>query len=130
MSCIIMIKLRALVTAAIALLFAPPTPAPAQDYGGHILRFGNTSSWYYDGRNDDRDFSTNGFFPGDFAAHPANAVIGAAGLFGGSPWRSATPYPSQVILGSPRDRIDCSDRDRPYYWGSARCSEWTARHRR
>jgi len=25
-------------------------------------------AWYYDGRDDNRDFPTNGFFPGDFAA--------------------------------------------------------------
>ena len=42
-------------------------------------------AWYYDGRDDDRDFPTNGFFPGDFAADPAHAAIGAAGLFGSTP---------------------------------------------
>src|SRR3984957_8817351 len=42
-------------------------------------------AWYYDGRDDDRDFPTNGFFPGDFAADPAHAAIGAAGLFGFTP---------------------------------------------
>jgi hypothetical protein len=42
-------------------------------------------AWYYDGRDDDRDFSNNGFFPGDFAADPAHAAIGAAGLFGSTP---------------------------------------------
>ena len=42
-------------------------------------------AWYYDGRDDHRDFPTNGFFPGDFAADPAHAGIGAAGLFGFTP---------------------------------------------
>jgi len=42
-------------------------------------------AWYYDGRDDHRDFPTNGFFPGDFAADPAHAAIGAAGLFGSTP---------------------------------------------
>ncbi len=42
-------------------------------------------AWYYDGRDDNRDFPTNGFFPGDFAADPAHAAIGAAGLFGSTP---------------------------------------------
>jgi hypothetical protein len=42
-------------------------------------------AWYYDGRDDNRDFPTNGFFPGDFAADPAHAAIGAAGLFGSAP---------------------------------------------
>ena len=37
------------------------------------------NAWYYDGRDDQRDFPTNGFFPGDFAADPAHAAIGAAG---------------------------------------------------
>ena len=41
--------------------------------------------WYYDGRDDHRDFPTNGFFPGDFAADPAHAAIGTAGLFGSTP---------------------------------------------
>src|SRR5580700_4237402 len=43
------------------------------------------NAWYYDGRDDQRDFPTNGFFPGDFAADPAHAAIGAAGLFGFTP---------------------------------------------
>jgi BA14K-like protein len=42
-------------------------------------------AWYYDGRDDHRDFPTNGFFPGDFAADPSHAAIGAAGLFGSTP---------------------------------------------
>lgn len=42
-------------------------------------------AWYYDGRDDHRDFPTNGFFPGDFAADPALSAIGAAGLFGSTP---------------------------------------------
>jgi hypothetical protein len=42
-------------------------------------------AWYYDGRDDHRDFPTIGFFPGDFAADPAHAAIGAAGLFGFTP---------------------------------------------
>jgi hypothetical protein len=43
------------------------------------------NAWYYDGRDDHRDFPNNGFFPGDFAADPAHAAIGAAGLFGSTP---------------------------------------------
>jgi hypothetical protein len=42
-------------------------------------------AWYYDGRDDHRDFPTNGFFPGDFAADPAHALIGAAGFLGSTP---------------------------------------------
>jgi len=58
-------------------------------------------AWYYDGRDDNRDFPNNGFFPGDFAADPAHAAIGAAGLFGSTPDRGgyyragcARPYRS------------------------------------
>ena len=87
-------------------------PAWAGDY--RVLRYGNTSGWYYDGRDDDRDFPTNGFFPGNFAADPSSAWLGVAGLFGGNSWRSAVPYPSQVVIGSPRDQSDCARRFRSY----------------
>src|ERR1700675_4328596 len=96
-----MTKLSVLVPTAAVLAFAA-TAALAQDYGGRPLRFGNTSGWYFDGRDDNRDFPTNGVFPGNFAAYPAYAAIGAAGIFGNSPWRSATPYPSQVVIESTR----------------------------
>ena len=43
------------------------------------------SAWYYDGRDDGRDFQANGFFPGDFVANPAGAWLGAAGIFGSTP---------------------------------------------
>ena len=97
-----------------ALLLASLAAAPtlAQDY--RIVRYGNTSGWYYDGRDDARDFPTNGFFPGNFAADPSTAWIGAAGLFGSNPWRSATSYPSQVVIGSARDQGYCSRRYRSY----------------
>ena len=87
-------------------------PAWAGDY--RVLRYGNTSGWYYDGRDDDRDFPTTGFFPGNFAADPSSAWLGVAGLFGGNSWRSATPYPSQVVIGSPRDQSYCARRFRSY----------------
>ncbi|MBR0796796.1 BA14K family protein [Bradyrhizobium jicamae] len=70
------------------------------------VRYGYTSGWYFDGRDDDRDFRTNGYFPGNFAADPFSAGFGAAGLFGATPWRSARPYPSQVVFGAPCR--DCS----------------------
>jgi hypothetical protein len=56
------------------------------------------SIWYFDGRDDDRDFPTNGFFPGDFAANPSGAAIGAAGIFGSNPAHAANGYPG--ILGA------------------------------
>ena len=79
------------------------------------MRFGNTSGWYFDGGDDDRDFPGNGFFPGNFAANPATAAIGAAGLFGSTPWRSAAPYPSQIVIGpAARDGAYCARRYRSY----------------
>jgi hypothetical protein len=54
-------------------------------------------------RDDDRDAPSNGFFPGNFAASPSVALIGAAGLLGSNPRRSAAPYPSQVVFGLPAD---------------------------
>jgi hypothetical protein len=65
------------------------------------IRYGYTGGWYFDGRNDERDFRSNGFFPGNFAADPFSAGFGAAGLFESTPWRSARPYPSQVVFAAP-----------------------------
>lgn len=65
------------------------------------LRYGSTGGAYFDGRDDDRDFRSNGYFPGSFAADPFSAGFGAAGLFGSTPWHSARPYPSQVVFGAP-----------------------------
>ena len=108
-----MIKLSVLVTTA-AVLASAATAALAQDYGGRPLRFGNTSGWYFDGRDDNRDFPTNGGFPGNFAANPPHAMIGAAGIFGSNPWHSAMPYPSQVIIGAAPDQAYCARRYRSY----------------
>jgi hypothetical protein len=109
-----LIKLSILLTIATVFVSAATTAALAQNYGSRTLRFGNTSGWFYDGRDDNRDFPTNGVFPGNFAADPANAAIGAAGIFGSTPWRSATPYPSQVIIGSAGDPAFCGRRRRAY----------------
>jgi len=116
MGCATMSKARTAIAAAtilvscLALLAA--TPARAGDYRG--LRYGNTSGWHYDGRDDDRDFPTNGFFPGNFAADPSSAWIGTAGFLGSNPWRSAAPYPSQVVIGSAREQSYCARRYRSY----------------
>jgi hypothetical protein len=109
-----MIKLSVLI-ASVAVLASAPTATLAQDYGSRTVRFGNTSGWYFDGRDDFSDFPTNGFFPGNFAAPPAKVAIGAAGIFGSTPWRSIAPYPSQVSIGSSaRDRAYCARRYRSY----------------
>jgi hypothetical protein len=75
------------------------TPAASQQQ--RPLRYGNTSGWSFDMRDDDRDSPSNGFFPGNFAASPPAASIGAAGWLESNPRRSAFPYPSQVVFGSP-----------------------------
>jgi len=68
--------------------------------------------WYFDGRDGDRDFPTNGVFPGDFAADPANAAFDATSLF--SRLRSyinpdcAAPAAVQAVRG----RTDCTPRYR------------------
>jgi hypothetical protein len=98
---------RRLLVAALAALVAT-APASAQYYGERILRYGNTSGPFFDGRDDNRDFPTNGVFPGNFAANPFYAQNGgAAGFLGSNPRRSATPYPSQVYFNFAPDRIDC-----------------------
>jgi hypothetical protein len=104
-----MITLRVLLTAAALCACAATTSAVAQDYGGRTLRYGNTSGWFYDGRGDDRDFPTNSYFPGNFAANPFGAMFGAAGIFESNPRRSPYPYPSQVVIGTaPADQIPCA----------------------
>jgi hypothetical protein len=85
------------------------TPVFGGDYyGARPLRYGNTSSWSFDARNDDRDFPNNGFFPGNFAANPWQASIGAAGFLESNPYRSPWPYPSQVYFGSPTSQVACT----------------------
>src|ERR1700759_1938115 len=89
-----MMRLTAMVSVVAALL-----SAPAYAQNGVVLRYGNTSPWSFDGRDDNRDFRSNGSFPGNFAPAPAPAWIGGAGLIGSNPQRSVAPYPSQVIFG-------------------------------
>jgi hypothetical protein len=87
-------KLKLLLATAI-MLASNPMPVAAQDSTHGSAAMGNPRDatspgwppvvWFFDGRDDIRDFPTNGFFPGDFATDPARAAIGAAGLFGGTP---------------------------------------------
>jgi hypothetical protein len=77
--------LRVLAVAA-ALLVSTAAPVLAQSTREPVLRRDlPATAWHFDGRDDVRDFPTNGFFPGDFAANPGGAMIGAAGLFGSTP---------------------------------------------
>jgi hypothetical protein len=97
---------RLLVAALTA--FVATAPAFAQNFGERPLRYGNTSGHFFDGRDDSRDFPTDGFFPGNFAANPFYAEIGgAAGFLGSNPRRSAAPYPSQTYFVFAPDRVDC-----------------------
>jgi hypothetical protein len=87
------------------------TPALAQNTATSINADYVHNVWF-DGRDDVRDFPTNGFFPGDFAADPPGAAIGAAGLFGSTPTRS---YPSEVVVGGTRrGLLWCALRSRAY----------------
>jgi hypothetical protein len=84
----------------------------AQDLGVRPLRYGTTSGWYYDNRDDSRDFTSgNGFFPGNFTADPPSAWLGATGALAGNSYRSPLPYPSQVVIG-PQPACAQSDRVR------------------
>ena len=68
----------------------------AQTYGERPQRYGNTASFFfYDNRDDQRDFPTNGAFPGNFASDPSFAGVGGAGWLGSNPQHQAMPYPSQ-----------------------------------
>ena len=114
-------KFRNLTAAAIMLALGP-APVLARDLAvtrsaslQYVTQGGPTRTvWDYDSRDDVRDFPTNGFFPGDFAADPANAAIGAAGIFGSTPSRALNGYPSQVIVGSQRAPSHCARRYRFY----------------
>jgi len=80
-----MTQLRMLIAAAV-MAFVGTGPALAQHtHEPFLQRDMPPTAWYFDGRDDARDFQNNGFYPGDFAAHPADVMIGAAGIFGAMP---------------------------------------------
>jgi hypothetical protein len=101
------------ITTIVVTILATSLSLPAHAQSGVVLRYGNTSPWSFDGRDDDRDFRSNGSFPGNFAAAPSTAWIGAAGLIGSNPQRSVEPYPSQVVFGSSLHPAPCA-RTRSY----------------
>ena len=90
---------RAIAAAGLAMAFAVST-AQAQDLGLRPLRYGYTSPWSYDNRDDHRDYPTNGFYPGNFTADPSTAWLGISGALAGNSERSPYPYPSQVVIGA------------------------------
>jgi hypothetical protein len=71
--------------AAAALAAAPGAALAQSAHQPFLQRDVPPTAWYYDNRNDGRDFQNNGFWPGDFAANPPAAWIGAAGLLGFRP---------------------------------------------
>ena len=99
---------RTIASAALFAALSVSTGASrAEEFGARPLRYGNTSGWLYDNRDDDRDFTSNGFFPGNFSADPPSAWFGAAGAFAGNSYRSPAPYPSQVVVGQPASQGAC-----------------------
>jgi len=50
------------------------------------------TAWDYDNRDDTRDFQANGVFPGDFAARPGLAWLGAAGIIAAAPSTSGSHF--------------------------------------
>ena len=98
-------------TAVLLAAFAGSTAgASAQvfGYGEPPARYGNTASFFfYDNRDDQRDFPTNGVFPGNFAAAPVWAGVGAAGWLGSNPQHQGAPYPSQSYTVNTRGYVTC-----------------------
>ena len=95
-----MFTVKHAIAAASLLMSLATTAAQAQDLGLRPLRYGNTSPWSYDNRDDHRDYPTNGFFPGNFTADPSTAWLGISGALAGNSERSLYPYPSQVVIGA------------------------------
>jgi hypothetical protein len=97
-------------TTILLLAFAASiTGASAQTYGeGRRYGNGNTASFFfYDNRDDQRDFPTNGVFPGNFAGDPVWAGVGAAGWLGSNPQHQSAPYPSQSYSVNARGYVTC-----------------------
>jgi hypothetical protein len=90
-----------MIATRIAVAFAAASIATSAAQAGdyRVLRYGNTSPWSFDGRDDDRDFANNGNFPGNFSNDPSSAWLGVAGVIAGNSRRSPYPYPSQVVFG-------------------------------
>jgi hypothetical protein len=98
----------AILLAALAAMMAGTSAQAQVAYGPGQQRYGNTASFFfYDNRDDQRDFPANGTFPGNFATHPFFAGVGAAGWLGGNPQRQAVPYPSQTYNVYVRGYVTC-----------------------
>jgi hypothetical protein len=103
----------AIVLAALAATMASTSVRAQVAYGPGHERYnnGNTASFFfYDNRDDQRDFPTNGTFPGNFASRPFFAGIGAAGWLGSNPQHQVMPYPSQTYNVDVRGYVTCPHR--------------------
>lgn len=118
----------AMVLAALSVV-AAGAPAAAQIYGDRPMRYGITSNFFnYDNRDDQRDFPTNGVFPGNFAASPFFASVGAAGWLGSNPQHQAAPYPSQSYFVVDGGRIACPPRGHAEVVAAGRPARPRSRH--
>jgi hypothetical protein len=99
--------------AAFAAMTASAAAKAQVVYGPGHERYnhGNTASFFfYDNRDDQRDFPTNGAFPGNFASNPFFAGVGAAGWLGSNPQHQARPYPSRTYSVDVRGYLTCQHR--------------------
>jgi hypothetical protein len=111
---IVFLALAAMTFAAVASASAQAQTQAQNSGEGRRYGNGNTASFFfYDNRNDQRDFPTNGAFPGNFATQPAFAGVGAAGWLGGNPQHQPMAYPSQsytvgtgAVVACPHSRVE------------------------
>jgi len=91
-----------------AFLICCGSPVLAQDAAAPRSVTVRANPLWFDGRDDARDFPTNGFFPGDFAASPPWAWLGAAGFLGSNPDRSGPRNSPGVVVRSRADQLSCT----------------------
>ena len=118
-------KLTILVTAAAGLASAALTPALAQEVrpGPHSpanlpLALPSPIFWFFDGRDDTRDFPNNGSIPAILP--PIPPARGSAPPACSASTRSTPPTPrrGRLVAGSPHDQSWCARHHRSYDPGS------------
>ena len=84
----------ALLAAAVTVLASsgPPSALAQSTHQPFLRRDTPPTAWDYDNRDDTRDFQANGVFPGDFAARPGLAWLGAAGIIAFMPSTSGSHF--------------------------------------
>jgi hypothetical protein len=86
---------QALLAAIVTILAASPLAsawAQSTTREPFLHRDAPPTAWDYDNRDDTRDFQANGVFPGDFAARPGLAWLGAAGIIAAMPSTSGSHF--------------------------------------